>query len=44
MFGSALLCSEVLGLWCDLTEPERSLEANEEGIVVNVYKVRGKMG
>lgn len=35
MLGSALLCSEVFGLWCDLTEPERSLEANEAGIVDN---------
>lgn len=33
MLGSALLWSEVFGLWCDLTELERSLEANEGGIV-----------
>jgi hypothetical protein len=36
MLGSALVWREVLGLCCDLTEPERSLEANEEGIIENI--------
>lgn len=34
MLGSALVCSEVLGLSCDWIEPVRSLEEREAAIIV----------
>jgi hypothetical protein len=49
MLGSALLCSEVLWLWCDWAELEPSLEESEEGIVnmkrfeVREYEMEGSL-